>query len=192
MPIYILMYSFSSYDPIHCSMSSFNFCFLTWIQISQEAGKVGIPEYTHLFKNFKQFDVIHTVKCFQVVNEAEDVFLEFPCFFYDPTVFGNMISVTLHFLNLACTSGSSWFMYCWSLAWRILNITFLACEMSVTVRLFEHYLALPFFGIGKKTYFFQACGHCWVFQICWHIECSTLTASLSGFEIAQLEFHHLH
>ena len=88
------------------------FCFLTWIQISQEAGKVGIPEYTHLFKNFKQFDVIHTVKCFQVVNEAEDVFLEFPCFFYDPTVFGNMISVTLHFLNLACTSGSSWFTYC--------------------------------------------------------------------------------
>ena len=39
----------------------------------------------------------------------------------------------------------------------------------------EHSLALPFFGIGKKTDLFQSCGHCWVFQICWHIECSTLT-----------------
>ena len=41
----------------------------------------------------------------------------------------------------------------------------------------EHSLALPFFGIGMKTDFFQSCGHCWVFQICWHIECSTFTAS---------------
>ena len=36
-------------------------------------------------------------------------------------------------------------------------------------------LALPFFGIGMKTDLFQSCGHCWVFQICWHIECSTFT-----------------
>ena len=34
-----------------------------------------------------------------------------------------------------------------------------------------------FFGIGMKTDLFQSCGHCWVFQICWHIECSTFTAS---------------
>ena len=40
----------------------------------------------------------------------------------------------------------------------------------------EHSLALPFFGIGMKTDFFQSCGHCWVFHICWHIECSTFTA----------------
>ena len=40
-----------------------------------------------------------------------------------------------------------------------------------------HSLALPFFGIGMKTDFFQSCGHFWVFQICWHIECSTFTAS---------------
>ena len=39
------------------------------------------------------------------------------------------------------------------------------------------FLALPFFGIGMKTDLFQSCGHCWVFQICWHIECSTFTAS---------------
>ena len=38
-------------------------------------------------------------------------------------------------------------------------------------------LALPFFGIGMKTDLFQSCGHCWVFQICWHIEYSTFTAS---------------
>ena len=37
----------------------------------------------------------------------------------------------------------------------------------------ENYLALPFFGTGIKTDLFQSCGHCWVFQICWHIECNT-------------------
>ena len=49
--------------------------------------------YSHLFKNFPQFVVIHTVKNFSVVNEAEvDIFLEFSCFFYDPTGVGNLIS----------------------------------------------------------------------------------------------------
>ena len=49
--------------------------------------------YFHLFKNFPQFVVIHIVKGFSVVNEAEvDVFLEFFCFFYDPLDFGNLIS----------------------------------------------------------------------------------------------------
>ena len=58
-----------------------NCCFLTCIQVSQEAGKV--VWYSHLFKNVPQFVVIHTVKGFNVVNEAEvDVFLEFSCFFY--------------------------------------------------------------------------------------------------------------
>ena len=38
-------------------------------------------------------------------------------------------------------------------------------------------MTLPFFGIGMKTDVFQSCGHCWVFQICWHMECSTFTAS---------------
>ena len=68
-------------------------------------------------------------------------------------------------------------MYCWSLAWRILSITLLACEMSAIVWQFKHSLASPFFGIGMKTDLFQSCGHCWVFQICLHIECSTFTAS---------------
>ena len=85
--------------------------------------------------------------------------------------------VPLPFLNPAWTSGNSQFTYCWSLDWRILSITLLELEMSAVVRWFEHSLELPFFGIGMKTDPFQSCGQCWVFQICWHIECSTFTAS---------------
>ena len=85
--------------------------------------------------------------------------------------------VPLPFLNPAWTSGSSLFKYCWSLTWRILSITLLAREMSAVVPQFEHSLGLPFFGIGMKTDLFQSCGHCWVFQICWHVECSAFTAS---------------
>ena len=83
----------------------------------------------------------------------------------------------LPFLIPAWTSGSSLFMYCWSLAWRILSITLLVCEMSAIVWEFEHSLALPFFVIGMKADLFQSCGHWWVFQVYWHIECSTFTAS---------------
>ena len=122
--------------------------------------------------------MIHTVKGFVIVNKAQvDVFLELSCFFYDPTDVGNLISGSSAFSKSSLNIWSSQFTYCWSLAWRILSITLLACEMSVIVRLFEYSLALPFFGIEMKTDFFQSCGHCWVFQICWHIECSTFTAS---------------
>ena len=82
---------------------------------------------------------------------------------------------SLPFLHPAWTSGSSRFTYCWRLAWRILSITLLACEMNAIVWWFEQSLALPFFGTGMKTDLFQSCGHCWVFQNGWHIECSTLT-----------------
>ena len=72
-------------------MSSSNCCILTFIQISQEAGKV--VWYSYLFKNFPQFIVIHTVQGFSIVNEAEvDIFLEFSHFFYDPMDVGNSIS----------------------------------------------------------------------------------------------------
>ena len=54
------------------------------MQVSQERGKV--VWYSHLFENFPQLIVIHTVKGFSMVNEAEvDIFLEFACFVYDPT-----------------------------------------------------------------------------------------------------------
>jgi len=85
--------------------------------------------------------------------------------------------VPLASLKPAWKSGSSRFTYCWSLAWRIFSITLLVCEMSAAVQQFQHSLILPFFGIEMNTDFFQFCGHCWVFQICWHIECSTFTAS---------------
>jgi len=73
------MYSFPNFELAYCSMSNSNCCFLTCIQVSQEADKV--VWYSHLLKNF-QFVLICTIKGFSVVNEAEvDVFLEFPCFF---------------------------------------------------------------------------------------------------------------
>src|SRR5574340_1239141 len=72
-------------------MSSSNYCFSTCIPVSQEAGQV--VWYSHLFQNFPQFIVIHTVQGFCIVNEVEvDVFLEFSCFFCDPTDVDNLIS----------------------------------------------------------------------------------------------------
>ena len=83
---------FSPYlEPVCSSLSSSNCCFLTCIQISQEAGQV--VWYSHLFQNFPQFIVIHTVKGFGVVNKADiDVFLEHSCFFDDLVDVGNLIS----------------------------------------------------------------------------------------------------
>ena len=81
-------------------MSSTNRCFLTYIEIFQEAGQV--VWYSHLLKNFPQFVVIHTVEDFGIVNTAEvDVYLELSCFFNDAADVGNLISVPLAFLNLA-------------------------------------------------------------------------------------------
>ena len=66
------------------------------MQLFQETDKV--VWYSHLFKNFPQFVVIHTVKDFGVVNKTEvDVFLEFPCFLYDPTNVANLISDSFAF-----------------------------------------------------------------------------------------------
>ena len=74
-----------------CSMSSSNCCFLTCIQISQEAGQV--IWYSYLFQNFSQFVVIHAVKGFGIVDKAEvDIFLELSCFFNDLADVGNLIS----------------------------------------------------------------------------------------------------
>ena len=85
-----LTYSFPYLEPVCCSMFTSNCCFLTHIQISQEAGRV--VWYSHLLKNFPQFVVIHTVEGFGIVNKAEiDFFLKLSCFFNDPTDVGNMI-----------------------------------------------------------------------------------------------------
>ena len=75
-------------------MSSSTCCFLTCIQVSQEAGQVFW--YSHLLKDFPQFIVIHTVQGFGIVNKAEiDIFLELSCFFNDPEDVGNLSLVPL-------------------------------------------------------------------------------------------------
>ena len=70
--------------------------------------------YSHLFENFPQFVVIHTIKGFSVVNEAEEV----PCFFCDPTDVGSLISGSSAF------SKSSWYM--WKFSVHVLPKS--ACE----------------------------------------------------------------
>ena len=83
------MYSFPNLEQVPCSMSSSNCCLLTCIQVSQEVRWSGIPISSSIF----QCVVIHTVKGFNIVNEAEvDVFLEFSCFFYDLVEVGSLIS----------------------------------------------------------------------------------------------------
>ena len=100
--------------------------------------------------------------------------MEFPCFFYDTVDVGNLISGSSAF------SKSS--LYIWKFLVHILlkpslkhlenNLAGMGNECNCAV--FEHFLALPFFGIGMKT--FTSPVAMAVFQICWHIECSTLTA----------------
>ena len=91
MTIYTFMYSFPDVEPVCCSTSRSHCCFLTCIQISQQAGQV--VWYSHLFENFPQFVVIHTVKGFGVISKTEvNVFLVFSCFFKDPTDVGNSVS----------------------------------------------------------------------------------------------------
>ena len=172
-------------------MSSSNCCFLTCIQISQEAGQV--VWYSHLFQNFPQFIVIHIVKDFGIVNKAEIyIFLELSHFFDDPADVGNFISGSSAFSKTSVNIWSSWFMYCWSLAWRILSITLLACEMSAIVWWFEHSLALLFFGIGMQTDLFQSCGHLSFPNLLAYCIQHFNSIIFLGFEIAHLELHHLH
>ena len=83
--------------------------------------------YSHLLKNFPKFAVIHTVKVFSVVKEAEgDAFLEFPCFFDDPVDVGNLISDSSAF------SKSS--LYIWNFSVHIL--------LKPSLRDFENNLAV--------------------------------------------------
>ena len=148
------MNSFSYLEPV-CSMSSSNCCFLTCIQISQEADQV--VWYSHLFQNFPQFDVIHTVKGLGIVNKAEmDVFLELSCFFYDPVDVGNLIS---GFSSFSMPSLDIWkFMVYILLKPGLENFEhyFASVWDESVVQEFEHPLALPFFGIGMKTDLFQS------------------------------------
>ena len=170
------MYSFPNLETVYCSMCGSNCCFLTCTQVSQEAGKM--VWYSHRLKNFPQCVVIHTVKGFSVVNEAEvDVFLELSCFFDDQTDVGNLIY------------GSSAFsksrLNIWKFSVHVL--------LKPSLENFEHYFASmrnkcscvvvwTFLGIAflwdwNENWPFPVL---WYFQICWHTECSTIIASSLG------------
>ena len=170
------------------SMPSFNCCFLTRIQISQEAGKV--VWYSHLFQNFPQFVVTHTVKGFSVVNEAEvDIFLEHSFIFSDPTDVGNLIS------------GSSAFSKSSLNIWKFM----IHILLKPGLENFEHYFASVWDECGSLSVLW----HCLSLGLEWKLAFSSPVATaefstfagilsaalsqhhLSGFEIAELEFHHL-
>ena len=173
-------------------MSSSNGCFLNFIQISQEAGQM--VWYSHPLKNFPEFVVVHTFKGFGIVSEAEiDVFLEFSWFFEDPTDVGNLI------LNSSAFSKSS--LNIWKLMVHIL--------LKAGLENFEHYFIIvwdecncavvwTFFRIA----FLWDWKENWPFPVLWTLlSFPNLLAYwvqqfhsiiFSGFEIAQLEFHHFH
>ena len=118
------MYSCPDLEPVCCSMSSSNCCFLICIQISQEAGKVAW--YSILLKNFPQFVVIHTVKGFGVVNKAEvNYFPQLSWFFNDPMDVGNLTS------GYSAFSKSS--LYIWNFMVHIL--------LKPGLENFDHYFA---------------------------------------------------
>ena len=88
--------------------------------------------YSHVFKNFPQFVVIHTVKGFSVVNEA-DFFMEFPCFFYDAVDVGNLISGSSAFSKFSLYICKFLVHVLLKPSLNDLSITLLASEMSATV-----------------------------------------------------------
>ena len=170
-------------------MFSSNYCFLTCIQVSQEAGQV--VWYSHLFQNFPQFIMIHTVKGFGIVNKAE-VFLELSCFFDDQVDSGNLISGSLAF--------SKYSLNIWKFMVHIL--------LKPGLENFEHYFA----SVWDES----KCVLVWAFFVIaslgleWKLNFSSpmataeftkfagiLSVALSQhhllrFEIGQLKFHHLH
>ena len=90
--------------------------------------------YSHLFQNFPQFVVIHTVKGFSILSKAEvDVFLELSCFFNDPTNVGNLISGSSAFSKSSLNIWKFSVHVLLKPGWRILSITLLVCEMSAIV-----------------------------------------------------------
>ena len=188
MTIYSFHVFLSYLKPVCCFMSSSNCCILTCIQISQEAGQV--VWYSHLFQNFSQFIVIHTVKGIGIVNKAEiDIFLELFCFFHDLVDVGNLISGSSAFSKTS--------LNIWKLTVHVLLKPGLKNFEDYFSSMWDEYncvVVWAFFGIALL----------WD----WNENCPVATAEfskfagilsaalsqhhLSGFGIAQLEFHHLH
>ena len=125
MTVYSLDVLLSQFGTGPFSMSSSNCCFLTWMQVLWQAGK--LVWYSHLFQNFSQFVVIYTVKDFGIVNKAEidDVFLELSCFFSDTVNVGNLISGSSAFSKSSLTI--------WKFSVHVL--------LKPSLENFEHYFA---------------------------------------------------
>ena len=185
------MYSFSYLEPVCCSMSSSNCCFLTCIQISHEADQV--VWYSCLFQNFPQFIVIHTVKGFGRVDKAEiDVFLELSCIFHDAVDVGNLIS------GSSASFKSS--LNIWKFTVHVL--------LKPGLENFEHYftsvwdecncvVVWAFFGIASlglewKLTFSSPVATAEFSKFARILSAARSQHHLAGFGIAQLEFHHLH
>ena len=133
-------------------ISSSNCFVLTCIQISQETGKV--VWYSYLFKNFPVCCDPHSQRLWRSQWSRSR------CFFWNSLAFSmiqRMLStwflVPSPFLNPACTSGSSWFTYCWSPAWRLLSMTLLACEMSALYGRLNTLWFCPSLGLERTLTF---------------------------------------
>ena len=184
-------YSFPNFEPVWYSMFGSNFYFLTHIQVSLETGKV--VWYSHIFKNFPQFVVIHTVKNFTIVNEAEvDVFLEFPCFLHDPMNIDNLISGSSAFPESS--------LYIWKLVHVLLkpslkdfeyNLASLwnKCVFMVVLNILWH---CPSLGLEWKLTFSSSVATAGFSKFAGILSAALSQHQLLGFEIAQLEFYHLH
>ena len=154
-----------------CFMPSSNYCFLSFIQVPQDIG--NMLWYSHLIKNILQFVVIHTGKGFSIISETEvDVFLELPCFLYDPLNVGNFISSSSAFLKPS--------LYSWKFWGQIL--------LKPDLKDFEDYLACMWnewncmivwtiFGIAlcdwNENWPLPVLWPFCISQVCWHTECST-------------------
>ena len=191
MTIYSLTYSFPNLEPVRCSISSSNPCFLTCIQISQDTDQV--VWYSHLLKSFPQYVVTHTVKGFGVVNKAEvDVFLKLSHFSMIQQMLAIWSLVPLPFLNPAWTSGSSQFIYCWSITWRILSITLLAYEIVQFYSSLNILWLCLSLGLEWKLTFSSPVATAKFSKFAGILSTALSQHHLPGFEVAQLEFHHLH
>ena len=156
-------------------MSSSNCCFLNCIQISQKQVRwSGISISLRIFHSLWSTQS----NAFDIVNKLEvDVFMELSWFFDDPMDVANLIS------------GSSAFSKSSLNIWKFTAHVMLKPGLDNVEHFFASvwhecncvvvwaFFGIVFLGIGKKSKLFQSCGHCWVFQICWHIECSSFTAS---------------
>ena len=171
-------------------MSSSNCCFLTCLRVSQEACEV--VWYSHLFQNFPQFIVIHTVRGFGIVSKAEiDVLLELSCFFHDPVDVGILISGSSAFSETSLNVWKFTVHYCWSLAWRILSITLLAREMSVIVHSLSILCHCLFLELEWKLSFSSPVATAELSKCAGVLSAALSQHHLSGFDTAQLEFRHL-